>query len=67
MKSIFGKKHAECTEIWEKLFLNDSNPRSSTERSASTGTPWWDNPRLKEFVNGIWYVWDYGLLDTAGY
>jgi hypothetical protein len=28
MRKIFGKKHTECTEIWQNLFLNDTNSRS---------------------------------------
>uniref|UniRef100_A0A093XHD2 Serine/threonine-protein kinase/endoribonuclease IRE2 n=1 Tax=Talaromyces marneffei PM1 TaxID=1077442 RepID=A0A093XHD2_TALMA len=66
LQEVFGEEHAECLEIWQKLFLRDSSARTWIGRSDSP-SPWWNRFVLKKFVDGIWSTWDAGLLDKVGY
>jgi hypothetical protein len=66
LQKVFGEKHAECLEIWQKLFLRDSSARAWVGRSDSP-SPWWNRFALKKFVDGIWSTWDAGMLDKVGY
>jgi hypothetical protein len=66
LQEALGGKHADCLEIWQKLFLRDSSARAWVGRSDSP-SPWWNRFAFKMFLDGVWSAWDVGLLDTVGY
>ncbi len=69
MDKLFGTKHAECTNIWKSVFIDNSdpNPRPNMKKKklgwlerlvAELGVD-----RIRDLIT---YTWDEGLLDKNG-
>lgn len=69
MNKLFGHEHSACFMIWQRLFIDESEPKPKPyKRSNKIG--WLERIvaelRLDAIRDLIVYTWDGGLLDEEG-